>query len=283
VKGWRTTTKVYAGLAVLTLVTVVLTLVFWDQAWVRDWMPNFIAEWSGLFLAVAIVDRLLSRARTAEIEKRRAPERQLAGNRLALALEPIVNTVVHEYARRRRAEGMEDEEPPEAASAFFERWSATVEGSPEARDPAWVYVFANVCERSSEALNKLRVEYDVAFEPGERANIANLADALSRDERDMGYWAEDIDPAFERTGVRRHLPRFTADDVAHNVGNRCTQLSPLLALAANDYRSLTGAVLTTQAGWESVRVMRAGVEIVAKGIIAERNPNAHGEDEQPVR
>ena len=88
---------------------------------------------------------------------------------------------------------------------------------------------ANVCEATRDALKTLRVEYDVALDPGERANIATLANALSRDKRDMGFWAEDIDPTFERRGVRRHLPRFTPDEVAGNVANRCKELVPLFS------------------------------------------------------
>jgi hypothetical protein len=277
VRRWKLTTRVYVGLVALTVITVIVAVWQWDKAWAHEWLPNFIAEWSGLFIAVVIVDRLLSRAEAVEVEQRRAPERRLAGDELALALEPIVNTAVHEHARRRREHGEEGEEAPEPAAAFLERWSQALQSSSDIRRPAWLYILANAFEKARDSLRTLRVEYDVALDPGERANIATLANTLSRDERDIGFWAEDLDVSFERRGVRRHLPRFTPDEVAGNVLNRCRQLVPVFAPVAADYRALTGQELTTAAGWNSVRLARSGAEIVARGIIEERNADAHNQ------
>jgi CheY-like chemotaxis protein len=45
-------------------------------------MPNFIAEWSGILIAVAIIERLLARAETQEAEERALPIREMAALQL---------------------------------------------------------------------------------------------------------------------------------------------------------------------------------------------------------
>lgn len=48
-------TRVYAALVALTVLTALFTWWQWDKQWPHEWMPNFIAEWSGLIVAVVIL------------------------------------------------------------------------------------------------------------------------------------------------------------------------------------------------------------------------------------
>jgi hypothetical protein len=82
----RLTTRVYIGLALLLLVFVALTAALWSESWAQTWMPNFIAEWSGILIAVAIVDRLLERARGEAEIARLEPLRLAAGRQMNFAL-----------------------------------------------------------------------------------------------------------------------------------------------------------------------------------------------------
>jgi hypothetical protein len=249
---WKLTTQVYSALGALTVITIAVAVWRWDDPWARDWLPNFIAEWSGLFIAVAIVDRLLSHARRAEEEARREPWRRQAGIELAQALDELITTAVHDYARDENT----PEEPTEPASVFFDRWSQSPGLSESARDPTFVYVLANAFQSAANALASFQPRYESALEPEERAHVAELANLLSDDEKALGSWAEDIDPDFERRGIMAGIPPMTPDQVARNVANRCQLLSPYFAAVAADHQSLTGHELTTQTGWDAVRLSR---------------------------
>jgi hypothetical protein len=58
--------------------------------WTDAWMPNFIAEWSGLFIAVFVVERLLERDRAASLDVQLEPLRGLAGDAIACSVAPVV-------------------------------------------------------------------------------------------------------------------------------------------------------------------------------------------------
>src|SRR5205823_4265035 len=66
----------FAGLGILTFG------LWWfvrDQAWADAWLPNFVAEWSGIALALVVVDRLLEQQRVHAVTPlRRRAERSIA-------------------------------------------------------------------------------------------------------------------------------------------------------------------------------------------------------------
>lgn len=258
---WKVTpSRVYAALGLLMVVTVVVAVWRWDDSWTHEWLPNFIAEWSGLFIAVAIVERLLARARAQEEAARRQPLRQLAGSQLARALEGIIGTAVSEYAFG----GERQDEPPEPAATFFERWAPSLADSTRARHATWLDILGNTFESAVEALWGVRAQYESALDPQELAHIDELSNQLSSAQLALGPWAEDIDPKVERKGFREHLPQLTPDEVARNVSGRCIEIAPHFAAVAADYEALTGLQLTTERGWDNVRLTRAALEIVGK-------------------
>jgi hypothetical protein len=251
---------VYVALALVMVATVAIAVWQWDETWAHEWLPNFIAEWSGLFIAVAIVERLLARARAREEAARRQPLRTLAGAQLGRAVEGIIGTAVSEYVFG----GDKDDEPPEPAATFFERWAASLADSSRARNATWLDILANSFESAREALGRVRAQYESALDPQELAHIDELSDRLSSAETALGPWAEDIDPDFERTGYRDLMPQLTPDEVARNVSNRCTEIAPHFAALASDYQALTGQQLTTERGWDNVRLTRAAIAIVGE-------------------
>lgn len=64
----------WLSLVLLALTTATVTLWVFErgQPWADNWLPNFIAEWTGIFVAVAIVDRLREREREAQVRPLRA-------------------------------------------------------------------------------------------------------------------------------------------------------------------------------------------------------------------
>jgi hypothetical protein len=50
----------------LTVVTLILWLVERGHAWANNWLPNFVAEWTGILLVVVILERWRNREREAQ-------------------------------------------------------------------------------------------------------------------------------------------------------------------------------------------------------------------------
>jgi hypothetical protein len=113
-------------------------------------------------------------------------------------------------------------------------------------------------------LTGLRAQYgSSALEPGELADVDALIDRLGYDERDLEGWAEDIDTSFDLPEIRKAVA-LTPEQVASNVQNSCVRLVPCLEAVIADSQAMTGAPLTTREGWNSVRLTRAMLEVVAR-------------------
>jgi hypothetical protein len=67
--GW-TLARIYIGMIGVILVLSVLYAVLHDTNWATNWFPNVIAEWTGLIIAVTIVDRLVDQARREPMRSR---------------------------------------------------------------------------------------------------------------------------------------------------------------------------------------------------------------------
>jgi hypothetical protein len=80
----------YLCLAVLLAGTAGLWVSRRSDHWADQWLPNFVAEWSGIFIAVAVVDRLTYRARSAEREVALAPARLYAAGVVREILQQIL-------------------------------------------------------------------------------------------------------------------------------------------------------------------------------------------------
>src|ERR1043166_9269122 len=71
------------------------SIVVWIEdrraSWANNWLPNFIAEWSGILITVLIVERLTQAQSRRDFERFYAPLRRTAGIALGRALQPMID------------------------------------------------------------------------------------------------------------------------------------------------------------------------------------------------
>jgi hypothetical protein len=255
-RTWRLTTWVYLGLGMLLVVFLAVTAWRWSDGWVQTWMPNFIAEWSGLLVAVVIVERLLDRARAAEDAARRVPVRRVAGERLGRALGELVAAAVHSYASEHRIE----REEPESAAGFLWRWAPLVSGFRRARDATWIYIFANSCEAAADAIDDVRAQYLHALDHDEVADLDRMTPRLRVWRNSLRQVGGHIDPSRDEDFPA--VVRLTPQAVAEDVGKTAAEVASLFMALAAVQRRLAGTELTTKAAWESWGFIRLAVRIV---------------------
>lgn len=79
--------KLGAGAGLLALVFALAWFAFRGQSWANTWLPNFVAEWSGIAFALVVIDRLLERNRQRQIVPIQIrAERSIAINLLHIAM-----------------------------------------------------------------------------------------------------------------------------------------------------------------------------------------------------
>ena len=248
-----TAKRVYVALGALTVLSIVLTAWQLDQKWAHEWMPNFIAEWSGLFVAVVVIERLLARARAVEEQTRRAPLRHLAGERLKKALTPLLDLAVEEYC----AAGA-DLDSGEPAAVFFTRWSVTLTKSKSARSARWLRELDDVFASTCKSLEEFRSEYASAIDPGELAHIDVLSRELWGNRGTLVHARQSVDPSFAWPDDILTTPRWTPQQAANAASSTCTDVAPYFSATARVCEGMTGVTLTTGAGYAlgSVRFRR---------------------------
>ncbi len=83
--------RVYIGFAVSGIaIGLVAALAYSSHAkWANTWLPSFIAEWSGIFIAVVVIDRLRAADRERKAGEGRAAVNSIPLHSLASCVEPI--------------------------------------------------------------------------------------------------------------------------------------------------------------------------------------------------
>jgi hypothetical protein len=221
-------TRVYVILAAGLAATIAVTVAFWSQRWVETWMPNFVAEWSGLLVAVAIVERLLEESRLRDERAKRAALRLVAGRGLRGTFEPLI--------RQMPGGGMtfESDRVEFPLSSAVERWASWLAESKDARDPERARELAEDCETTSAELRVFRADYLRVLEDEEVVDLDNSRDALARARRELTTWGGihgwDIE-----TGTTT-----PPGAVATAIGEAVAALAPSLAAIERVYTALAG-------------------------------------------
>jgi hypothetical protein len=214
-------------------------------SWADTWMPNFIAEWSGIFIAVVVVERLFERDRRRQQELALAPLRRAAGSALLRALSSVLDYAVREYAEVHQTK-REDAIP---ASVFLNRWADEVEQHPTMTDPFWLDWLSDALAGMATQLREVRARYITALEPREIANLDSLERQASSFSHTAKGVADQLDPD---TPTPRKLPLVLRDDqVPGIIGMECKHLTIYFSFVARHYFDMTGETFTTERAWET--------------------------------
>lgn len=94
--------RLYVGLVASGVVLGAVSVVAYSlgATWASAWLPNFIAEWTGIFLVVVLVGRLLARHEEQERARKIQPMRDIAARDLAVIAQPILDYVVQHSSEK---------------------------------------------------------------------------------------------------------------------------------------------------------------------------------------
>lgn len=161
---------------VLTFLLVASVLVWAFErttSWANDWLPNFIAEWSGIFIAVLVVDRLVYAERQREQAAIYTPLRHTAGLALGKALQPLIDFLLAVA----EATGLRTRPGQDLVTFFEELFEAFPRGGivdPRACLEQWVEILTKV----ESDLRGVRDRYVVTLDPGEISELDKLIAAV---------------------------------------------------------------------------------------------------------
>jgi hypothetical protein len=156
-------------------------------SWTGNWMPNFIAEWSGIFVAVFVVERLLALQQHRAAEVQLKPLRVVAGDMLASSIAPIVACA---WILRRTA--LVD--PGLALVRRYGEFNRPLEIEEVAEFDHW----DGALRESTSALDRFRRDYWSLLEPSELVTLdqaRKLIEELSSPKRATGT---DLDSALSQ-------------------------------------------------------------------------------------
>jgi hypothetical protein len=163
------------ALAALLVGTSLTWLFARKTSWADNWLPNFIAEWSGILIVVVLVTRAEAAARRREEAVAYATLREKAGLEIASALRPMIDfllSVAEVTGVRTR--------PVEKLVEFFDRLFLELPRDgivdPRACLAQWADTLADVELR----LRKVHERYSMALFPDEITQIDKVADALAQ-------------------------------------------------------------------------------------------------------
>ncbi|HYZ77404.1 MAG TPA: hypothetical protein VE596_08525 [Gaiellaceae bacterium] len=227
-------------LAILSVGTTVVWFAFRSHTWANDWLPNFIAEWTGLFLAVFVIDRLLERERERhheyQRELRRRPMREAAGQAIERALAYIISFAVSTYAQLHEVV----EEEAVDAWEFLQRWIGEAPTATWTEDPEAVTRFALALTEMRERLLNVPERYQDGLDGAERVRIFDLQDLLRPTV--VQSWAESMRSSRRGETVRSLL------------ANQCRRIGEAIEPVLEDYSRMRGSRLTTEVGWAAIGV-----------------------------
>jgi hypothetical protein len=257
VRSWPLIRWLYLALALLLGASVLVYIVgrLTGGLWPDIWMPNFIAEWSGILIAVVLVERLLDRERRRERELALAPLRREAANVLGHALNGVMGFAVATYAS---SHDITDAEEPVEAAGFVERWAREWPDIQPLRNAEWLQHIARSLERTSQLLRDIRAKYLIALEPNEIVRLDGLELGARNEASTLRTWANALDPnAPSMIGL-------SAEDVPALVGASCARLAELFRPSAEVYRGMAGEVLTTAGAWGSWSLVRTMTRLASR-------------------
>lgn len=191
VGGWikrlpRALLVLYSSLVALLLASIGLTIIghALGWGWTDTWMPNFIAEWSGIFFAVLVVERLIERERQQRIEREQEPLKQAAALTINRAVAPLAAAGVLHC-------GGNDVDP-------YEKVTDWIRSFPFAeRDPGWTAVRRRAIAESRAQINNLRERYGHLLDPDELVTVDYFRDQLSDENKPLGFTMSRIAQEFD--------------------------------------------------------------------------------------
>lgn len=162
-------------LAALLVGSIVAYVLERRATWANDWLPNFIAEWSGILLALLVFDRLKEAQQRREFEMFLRPLRKKAGLALGKAVQPMIDFLLV----LAESTGFETKPGYDLVPFMDELWHWLIEPREGIVDPRtcladWVKTIAEVESR----LRVLHINYDTILDPEALAEVDDLADRL---------------------------------------------------------------------------------------------------------
>lgn len=230
----------------LLMVFIVVWIFERHTSWANNWFPNFIAEWSGILIAVLVVDRLnqAQRARTEQAvhESVYGSLRYTAGVAIGRALEPMIDFLL----ALAEVTGMKTKGGYALVDFLEELWEWL--GTPRSGivDPrSCLADFAKTAAEVAARLRGVHTSYFPVLEPPDAiAQIDQLADRLS-----AAWLQREAGQPIDAEGAGRLIKAMVY-----------RALAPLEPLAAY-FEQMVGAPLTTgpwhvppeeQPSWSSI-------------------------------
>jgi hypothetical protein len=239
------------------------------EAWPDVWLPNFIAEWSGILIAVVLVERVLARERLREREEARAPLRLAVASTLSLALENVIDFAIDRYADEK---GVDEAEDPVQAAPFLVEWSRTVEDQMWTRDAFSVGWWATTLKNLSESLVEIRAKYVTVLDPAEIRRLDDLERSARGKVTFAQTIADDLVPG-KKTAMLGVLGKQAPGIIA----GMCSDVALCVSPVADVCGAITGAPLTTAGAWQNHGFKKTLYENVEKFRLEHEAKRARGD------
>jgi hypothetical protein len=165
----------YLALASLFLASIFVWVLERNTSWANNWLPNFIAEWSGILITALVVERLVQAQARREAEAFYRPLRHTAGLAIGRALRPMIDFLLAVA----ESTGLKTRPAYDLVSFFEELWHWLVVPRSGIVDPrACLAAWADTLEEVEARLRDVHARYDTILDPGAIVQIDKLADCL---------------------------------------------------------------------------------------------------------
>jgi hypothetical protein len=194
---------VYASMSLLLIASIAILLVgdlVFHWKWPNNWMPNFIAEWSGIFIAAFAVERLLDLDRKRREALKLAPLQALAGDALATALIPVFEHLLRVWPDQLTSNV--DGVAQRVIQRVFDLLSSKEVLMP-APSAAQIREWAATLHRTATEIGSLRERYSLVL----GADLAMVYDIQNGIEYEAGYIDGAIEQADSEEELQRSFPR----------------------------------------------------------------------------
>lgn len=182
-EGWRRKVHrptplaaLYGALFLLLAASIATYAIDRRTSWANNWLPNFIAEWSGILLALLVFDRLKEAQQRRAFEQFVRPARERAGLALGQALKPMIEFLL----ALAESTGL-NTKPGEDLVPFMDELYNWI-GSPHediVDPPSCLADWARTLALVETRLRAVHTNYDTVLDPEALAEIDSLADTLA--------------------------------------------------------------------------------------------------------